>query len=334
MNPFIYEPEKLELSRANKADVQYVMSGYVNEVVKSKSEGKYKIPATFSDESVDRMGDVILASAYNTTKNHERFFNGNPVMLWAHNKFIDFHNGIPLGSIEEPSFVDKRLDGIANFKGAQYDEFTSKIHGLYQNGTLRAFSVGFRALTVSYEPIKEGQDGVTFLEVELLEISAVPIPANPNALAKSVNSGLINSDFVEQHFKKFVDAIVQHKTFFMPVEYRNLDMFKGIEFKIATKDEKEEATCTCKIKSKETKPEIKSSEHNYECGFCRTSSVIKYVTETEYTKAISSGQDEKIQGILMVQEYEDIFGDKSLNFTCPACQVSEKEAVEIKLQLL
>jgi septin family protein len=53
------------------------------------------------------------------------------------------------------------------------DEFARMIYDKYKNGFLNAFSIGFQALE---------KDGDTFTKSELLEISAVPVPANPEAL--------------------------------------------------------------------------------------------------------------------------------------------------------
>jgi phage head maturation protease len=72
-------------------------------------------------------------------------------------------------------------------------------YGLYRGGFLNAVSVGFIPLRWE-EPSgtngKHGTDGASiprrrYLEQELLEVSAVAIPANPDALALGLKSGAV-----------------------------------------------------------------------------------------------------------------------------------------------
>ena len=62
---------------------------------------------------------------------------------------------------------------------------------LYRQRFLRAVSVGFRAREFSFRKDRDGSvDGVEYTRQELLELSAVPVPANPHALAKALEGGL------------------------------------------------------------------------------------------------------------------------------------------------
>jgi phage head maturation protease len=70
-------------------------------------------------------------------------------------------------------------------------------YGLYKGGFLNAVSVGFIPLRWE-DPSSPGGSGAAspaprrrYLEQELLEVSAVAIPANPDALALGVKSGAI-----------------------------------------------------------------------------------------------------------------------------------------------
>src|SRR5690606_34693226 len=56
---------------------------------------------------------------------------------------------------------------------------------------LRAVSVGFRPREFNLRRAQGGAvEGVEYTKQELLEISAVAVPANPHALAKALASGL------------------------------------------------------------------------------------------------------------------------------------------------
>lgn len=334
-----YEAKKYESFKAYKDELKErgvirMATGYADWNSKSVSgASEFHIPAVFSDETVDRYGDVILAESFNNSINRKNFFEGNNPLLWAHNMFVDFNNNVPIGNVIDPDYADHSFSGIADFRAAAVDEFANKIFQLYKMKTLNAFSVGFRPLELSFEPVKEGQDGPTFMKCELLEVSAVPIPANPSALAKSIAKGVINSDFVEQHFKRFVDQIVQNKTFFLPATYQNLDFFDGITFKILSKEADGEAVCSCKVHPKavaapkeEEQVEdlsVKVDEHEHNCRFCGTSSIIKYTSSKAANRETLSWE------VAIVEEKEFLGLDTYLDFTCPDCGVSESEALEL-----
>jgi len=63
-------------------------------------------------------------------------------------------------------------------------------YGLYKGGFLSAVSVGF--IPLQWENgTKEAGYRRKYTEQELVEVSAVSIPANPNALALGVKSGAV-----------------------------------------------------------------------------------------------------------------------------------------------
>lgn len=322
----VYEPRKLMLSKAIQKEMNIndgvirVASGYVKD---GGTKEKYHINATFSDETVDRYGDVILASAYDTLLNRKQFFNANNIMLWAHNS-----RQPPLGNIIEPTFANKSFDGVADFRAALVDPFANTIYQMYEMGTMKAFSVGFRPKIISFDPVKDKQDGLTFIEVELLEVSAVPIPANPSALAKAIGAGIINAEFVEKHFKSFVSQIVQKKTFYLPPQYQNLDFFDGIEFKVKSANSKKEAVCTCKVHDdKQVEPEEKEKhELHHTCRFCGHDAIVKYQVGTASDGA-TVGKDGETQ----IVEEKDFFGIKYFDVTCKGCGLKESETLEMEL---
>jgi HK97 family phage prohead protease len=152
-----------------------------------------------SDETSDRMGDVIKANGWDLAN-----FKKNPVALFGHRS--DF----PLGSWKNVRVDNTRLIGDLAFAPEGTSPRIDEIRRLVEANVLKAVSVGFRA--VEEEPIdpKRPWDGSKFLKSELIECSLVSIPANPNALAisKSLN---ISSDvqslvFAEQGSPRLVTA--------------------------------------------------------------------------------------------------------------------------------
>jgi outer membrane biosynthesis protein TonB len=65
------------------------------------------------------------------------------------------------------------------------------VFDLYEGGFLNAFSVGFKPIEIAYEERVPGSSemGAVFKKAELLENSAVPVPANPGALVMKALMG-------------------------------------------------------------------------------------------------------------------------------------------------
>ena len=139
-----------------------------------------------STEDKDREGDIILASGWQLKE-----FKKNPVFMWAHN-----YEDPPIGKAIKAWISEGKLKFHIQFADRDTYEFADTIYKLYKGGFLRATSVGF--LPLESEPIeqKEGESGyhqsTKYIKQELLELSGVPVPANPNALAEAKAKGLID----------------------------------------------------------------------------------------------------------------------------------------------
>ncbi len=129
-----------------------------------KVADRYRIVA--STDSVDRDDEIILPSAF---KNLKSFLANNPVILWAHNYSVP-----PIGKAVNGKISDNMLTLDIEFAET---EFGKEVKYLYDNGFMSSFSVGFIPKAWDRDP-----DGrLVFTEVELLETSAVPVPANAQA---------------------------------------------------------------------------------------------------------------------------------------------------------
>jgi len=132
-----------------------------------KEEGSSKLHAIFSTAKEDRHGDIVLQEW------DLKSFKKNPVYLDSHNYSSIEHI---IGKVEKIKIKDNKLQGdivfaMENPKG----ELASK---LAEGGFLNTSSVGFIP--------KEFDDKWTILKSELLEISAVSVPANPEALYEKI----------------------------------------------------------------------------------------------------------------------------------------------------
>lgn len=136
--------------------------------VKNIDEDEGVLDAAVASVGVtDRAGDVIDQDGWKLQN-----FTKNPQLLWGHNQ-RDYRP--PIGRVEKIWFEGKGEDKKLMFrpKFDLKDDFAKEIYRKYKEGFLHAFSVGFQAM--------EREENV-FKEQELLEISAVAVPANPEAL--------------------------------------------------------------------------------------------------------------------------------------------------------
>ena len=131
-----------------------------------------------STGEVDRHGDTVAPEGWRLDA-----YRDNPVVLWAH----DY--GEPAIGRAEAVWSDGRaLRARLEFAPT---EFAGQVERLYRQGYQRGVSVGFRPLRFEErrDPVNGAFLGIRFLEQELLEISAVPVPANGGALLAEETAG-------------------------------------------------------------------------------------------------------------------------------------------------
>ena len=136
-----------------------------------------------SDETLDRYDEIISAEAWQLD-NYLR----NPVIQNSHRYDDILHT---LGKAVETAVQNGRL--VQRWQFATEINPTAKIaHGLYAGGFLRASSVGF--IPKSWENGSEQSNFYRrYTAVELIEVSAVGVPANPNALVMGLQAGAIEA---------------------------------------------------------------------------------------------------------------------------------------------
>jgi HK97 family phage prohead protease len=152
--------------------------------VKKVGERQYEFTASTAD--MDRDGEVIDVSGWDL-KN----FKKNPVILFAHD-----YRTLPIGKATKIGVKDGKLMDVVEFPPEGTYEFADTVARLVDAGYIKTQSVGFIPKKWedgdwTDEDGKGSKPRRTYTKQELLEISIVPVPSNPNALMNAVNEGVI-----------------------------------------------------------------------------------------------------------------------------------------------
>ena len=154
-----------------------------------------------STATVDRYHEIIEPAGWRLES-----YRRNPVFQNAHNYGdIVFTLGRALLTEVRAVDVGQALCQRIQF-ATEVNPMARIAYGLYRGGFLNAVSVGFIPLRWEDGNKTNGKDGANgtnvprrrYLEQELLEVSAVAIPANPDALALGLKSGAVARSDVQE----------------------------------------------------------------------------------------------------------------------------------------
>lgn len=161
-----------------------------------------------SNATVDRYGDILRPDGWDL-KNYRR----NPVFLWSHDSFSPpigrsvreyvADSGQAKGAGDE-SWKRKELRQVIMFAPRSVNPLAMTIFRLYKHKYLRAVSVGFlpkERLLIDDQDERDklglGSYGIVYTKMELLELSGVTIPANPDALQINAFRAAAEADCLE-----------------------------------------------------------------------------------------------------------------------------------------
>ena len=138
----------------------------------TKTLGDGRVRAIVSTEAKDRDGDIIRQSGWVLDN-----FLANPLLLASH----DYYSlRSVIGSWESMEVNSLRMEGVARYLVGQGNDEADWAYKLAENG-LAAYSVGF--IPKEFKQFKDGEGyGYEFTRQELLEVSHVSVPSNPQAL--------------------------------------------------------------------------------------------------------------------------------------------------------
>jgi HK97 family phage prohead protease len=129
------------------------------------------VRSVITTASPDRAGDVVVPTGLRNLAEYLR----NPVVLWAHER-----KSMPIGRCLSLDVTPERITAVTRF--AQDSAFAEQVFRLYEQGVLRAWSIGFVPVRAALRRGDGGRRGLRIETWDLLEYSAVPVPENPEAL--------------------------------------------------------------------------------------------------------------------------------------------------------
>lgn len=152
-------------------------------------EGTRKMTFIASDGSRDAHGTVLNPDGWNLDR-----FNRNGIIGYQHKVYGSWD------ATDNPDNVigkgrayveDKKLMVEVEFEPAEINELAEKIYRKLQFGSLKAVSVGFVPIGEGHfgegdEAFRKENETYYFEGQELLEVSIVNIPSNPNAVKKAI----------------------------------------------------------------------------------------------------------------------------------------------------
>ena len=170
---------KLEKGQTTKKDISVI----------TEDLGDRSVQFTISKEVVDRDGDILRASGVDFTN-----YLKNPVFLSFHNR-----REFPLGKVTKFWVEGNAVKAIVYFptieelstnpeQASEKAKLVDFTYHCYKTGMLNAVSVGF--IPIDWMEIREDGRwvGNDITKWELLEFSAVAVPANQDAIAEAVKS--------------------------------------------------------------------------------------------------------------------------------------------------
>lgn len=185
------EAREVKLGAANDGDTpdysnlgplrkRFVLDGVEHVGKQEGSETDRVLRFTISTDSVDRDGDTIAVDGWELDN-----FLKNPVVLFGHN-----YRDLPVARALDVWVEGKKLKSDAEFTDAETYAFGDTVYRMFLGKYMRAVSVGFSPTKWMWVEEDDRPFGIDFIQQELLEYSAVPVPANPEALEEAKSAGI------------------------------------------------------------------------------------------------------------------------------------------------
>ena len=134
-----------------------------------------------STKSVDRDNDTIDPNGWDISA-----YMKNPTVLFGHDG-----RSPPVAKANSVFLENNMLMADAQFMEKDLYEFSDMLYRMYQQGFMKATSVGFNPSEYTWSDDRDY--GIDFTKQELLEFSLVPVPSNPDAIIQAKDAGINTS---------------------------------------------------------------------------------------------------------------------------------------------
>jgi len=177
-------------SKENRVDTEHLLStedhvepfeGKVGDIYVEKAGIRVEareVDFIASTADIDGDGDIVEQDFV-----FERF-NKNPVVLFAHDS-----RSLPIGQAINTRTEGGVLRTTVKFASKAANPIAENVFQLVKEGVMRAMSIGFLPRDIRRE-VRDEKEVFILSKNELFEVSVVPIPSNPNALAEAKSKAL------------------------------------------------------------------------------------------------------------------------------------------------
>lgn len=173
--------------------------------VKDVSEGVFE--AIITTSGLDRHGEYLSSDGINTDA-----YMKNPIVLYGHD-----YEGLPIGKTTKLTPFKNKIKAQFQLAVEEYP-FAATVAKLIKGGYLNATSIGGIVK-------KWSEDYTRVLEMEMLEFSVVPVPANGEALitSRSILKDVTGKsvDEIRTEYEDFARSILLDKVKGMPHDELN-----------------------------------------------------------------------------------------------------------------
>ena len=166
---------------ANPQEIQEAMDSGIFKRKNRKAEeivdGNYTMLFTASADTLDRDSERVLPNSF---QKDMEYYNENPVVLYGHDYQMP-----AVGKCVESGLSGNSFKMKVQF-AVEENPMAAVLWGLYSKRFMRMVSVGFIPIqwTDDKDMKFEGQEGLTFIRNELIELSFVNIGSNRHALSE------------------------------------------------------------------------------------------------------------------------------------------------------
>lgn len=155
---------------------------------RAADDGRRVLEIVGTTPALDRDGESITAEGWQLDN-----YLKNPVVMFGHN-YVDRPVARTVALAKSPEGLVFRIQFPTEEQAGDWFGFSDSVYRMMKSGFINASSVGFMPLEWA-DGDGDGKSAPrrTFTKQDLLELSIVPVPSNPEALRLGLQSGAIKS---------------------------------------------------------------------------------------------------------------------------------------------